>query len=209
MHEGSWVVGFDLPAGYYNFYHEAYADLSVDISVPVQYCSDGKTMDMGLYATLSPLGNPSHTENTYLRRGAILLIVRGHVRLETEQADIKNWTPRINPLPSDSELVLAEGEYVAGVDFPAGSYDIVALEGYGVVTASHAGSVIGIQYQYMANPGGEYQANQFVTEFYMTEQFHGAILGDNMTLYVGAAQPGAERGSAGLVVKLVPTQCGF
>ena len=57
------------------------------------------------------------------------------VSISSDNADITNWTKR-EPMEVEP-IVLSSGNYVAGTDFPAGTYNITCTKGTGNISSSN------------------------------------------------------------------------
>lgn len=122
LYAGYYVVGYDLPEGTYELEMlSGKGDISVDDS---NNC-------IGIYQILDAEGQDGYATigNLKLYNGAkVKLTGSAQVRLVTENAG--PIIPSIeNPLKDNPDVVIPGGEmYLAGVDFPAGTYDFY-LEG--------------------------------------------------------------------------------
>lgn len=124
---GHYIVGADIPEGRYtavalnnqgSFYIEDY-DTGIFYS---EYMGDGTFDD-----------DVIEVEDIRLFNGAEFTVSGAiEMQLTTENA----LTAELFELPGNpltEEITLHEGRFIAGIDFPEGTYDIVAYEGYGSV----------------------------------------------------------------------------
>lgn len=122
---GNYVSGVDFPSGKYDLaavsgYGNVYTqDASLNEIISVE--DDGLSI---------PFYN-----NAKLEAGAVLTIGSTlKLKLSSEAANVSELQPRTNDLTESVEL--SSGNYVAGEDFPAGTYNIVATKGFGNVFTS-------------------------------------------------------------------------
>ena len=119
---GRYIVGLDLPEGNYTMTaggEELYFSANNDaqnIGIYEQF-TDEKILDVKRYCKV---------KNVRLYQGSLIEVTgRGHINCETSDANMKKMEePRKNPLSKEVEV---DGVMKAGKDFPAGTYDVVAV----------------------------------------------------------------------------------
>jgi hypothetical protein len=126
---GHYVAGIDFPSGIYNLEAESGSG-NVNLSNMYQ---GGLNEVMGKED--NGLNVPSF-KNAKLEDG-IILSIGGDLMLglKSDAANVSEIKPRINGLTET--VTLTSGNYTAGTDFDAGTYDIIATEGSGNVSSSN------------------------------------------------------------------------
>lgn len=128
---GHHTAGVDFPAGTY--------DLTA-----VQWCgrvsSSNGAVDLPMgTADYNTDGQNTYTQNVtdvQLSSGTVLSLSGGVVlRLSCDDPDDTPLQPRNQEITED--ITLGAGNYTAGVDFPAGTYDLTATDGVGNVESSN------------------------------------------------------------------------
>lgn len=126
---GNYTVGIDIPAGKYNI--EA---LSGNGNV-----SSSNMFSGGINAVM---GKPSNGfneqfyENIKLAKDDVLSVSGGVIiKVTSDSVDVNSLSVRAQPLTETIEL--GNGHFIAGEDFTAGVYDIVAISGGGNVSSSN------------------------------------------------------------------------
>lgn len=126
---GNYTVGIDLPAGKARF--EA---LSGTGNVSSSNMYDGGVNDLfGVSSTASVYKRSF--ENLALPKD-VTLKVSGDVTITLTYEEVTS-TYQGREWDESKALTLAEGKYQVGKDFPAGTYKITALSGYGMVISSN------------------------------------------------------------------------
>lgn len=125
---GNYTAGIDFPAGVYDI--EAIAGTG--------NVSSSNMFDGGLNMVMSA-DDPERADsfqNARLPNGVVLEIKNGvTVRISCEEADGKPLAKREQP--NTETVTLKNGNYIAGDDFPAGIYNVVAVEGAGTVSSDN------------------------------------------------------------------------
>jgi hypothetical protein len=129
LSSGHYTSGIDFPPGKYNL-------------TAVKGSGNVSTSNMFTGGLNEIMGNPADDysieefKNANLEDGVVLSI-SGNLKLNisTEEAETTKMSKRENPLTETVEL--SSGNYVAGEDFPAGIYNIVATSGSGNVSSSN------------------------------------------------------------------------
>ncbi|WP_409015463.1 hypothetical protein [Anaerostipes caccae] len=119
---GRYIVGLDLPEGNYTMTaggEELYFSANNDaqnIGIYEEF-TDEKILEVKRYCKV---------KNVRLYQGSLIEVTgRGHINCETSDANMKKMEePRKNPLSKEVEV---DGVMTAGKDFPAGTYDVVAV----------------------------------------------------------------------------------
>lgn len=179
LSSGHYTAGIDFPAGTYTI-----TALSGSGNVQSSNMFSG-----GLNEVMSPEENEytdiyiQEFKNAKLEKDVVLSISGVTVKIEIAAADTATMTTRENPGAEETEL--GSGNYVAGTDFPAGIYNIVAVNGSGNVTSDNLfdGGINAVM-----SP----EENQF-TDMYI-QAFMNVDLSDGIGLSV-----------SGVTVKLVPS----
>lgn len=177
---GNYTAGIDFPAGTYTI---TAVSGTGNVSSSNMY-SGGLNVMMGIEENES-LSSLYETEfkNAKLPDGTVLKVSGGvKIKIASDAANTGNMKERENPLTE--EVSLSAGNYVAGTDFPAGTYDIIAVSGGGNVSSSNMydgglNAILGVD-----------QA----LDMYETE-YKNIVLSKDVTLTV-----------TGVVIKLVPSK---
>lgn len=126
---GYYTVGVDIPAGTYTLTAVA-GNGNVNSS---------NMYDGGLNEIMSAQTDEysiSEFKNAKLETGVTLnLSGTIELKLSCDSAEVSEIEARNNPLTE--EVQLGSGNYVAGTDFPAGEYDVIAVDGSGNVSSSN------------------------------------------------------------------------
>lgn len=126
---GNYTVGIDIPAGKYDI-----TALSGSGSVRSSdlFASNGISTTMGV-------GSEAYCEeykNVELTEGIFLSVSGGvEISIYCDKASGEPLKERIQP--NTETISLGSGNFVAGEDFPAGIYDIVATSGSGTVSSDN------------------------------------------------------------------------
>lgn len=127
---GNYTVGIDIPAGKYDI--TALSGLGSVMSSDL-FASNGINARMGI-------GSEHYSEeykNVELTEGVFLRVSGGVViSIYCDKASGEPLKERVQP--NTETISLGSGNFVAGEDFPAGVYDIVATSGYGLVSSDKA-----------------------------------------------------------------------
>ena len=128
--DGNYTVGIDLPAGRYTI-----TAVAGNGNVSSSNMWDGGLSEMMGVDGDSDLYIPEF-KNARLDDGVVLEISNGvTVKIHSDKADATPLKKRVQP---NTETVrLTNGYYYAGEDFPAGVYDVVAVEGTGNVSSDN------------------------------------------------------------------------
>lgn len=172
---GYYTAGVDIPAGTYTL--TAVAG-SGNVNSSNMY-SGGLNEIMSAQADEYSI---SEFKNAKLEAG-VTLNLSGTIELKIscDSASVSEMEPRKNPLTE--EVTLGSGNYVAGTDFPAGEYDVVAVDGSGNVNSSNMYS------------GGLNEIFSTATDGYSISQFKNAQM-----------EEGVELSISSCTVKLVPSK---
>lgn len=125
---GNYVSGIDFPSGKYDLvaisgYGNVYTqDASLNEILGVE--------DDGL--SIPTYNNAKLESDTIITIGGTLKL-----KISTDEAILSDLQPRTNDLTETIEL--SSGIYIAGEDFPAGTYNLVATKGFGNVFTSDGG----------------------------------------------------------------------
>ncbi|MGI6094484.1 MAG: hypothetical protein ACOYBL_03530 [Lachnospiraceae bacterium] len=136
---GYYIVGADIPAGNYRAVVQKNQG-----SVYLE--DDARGIYLGEYLGDGAYGDDvTEIEDLRLFPDARLNVSGGlEVELVSENAQISEMSP-VQENPVTEVTGLSEGVYTAGIDFPAGTYDLAAVEGYG-----------NVDLKYIENDGDEY-----------------------------------------------------
>ena len=128
---GHHTAGVDFPAGTY--------DLTA-----IQWCGRVSSSNGAVNLPMGTADYNTDGQNTYtqsvedveLSSGTVLSLSGGVVlRLRCDAPDTAPLQPRNQDITED--VTLGAGSYTAGVDFPAGTYDLTATDGVGNVESSN------------------------------------------------------------------------
>ena len=126
---GYYTAGIDFPAGTYDI--EA---ISGNGNVSSDNMYDG-----GLNAIMGVKEDEMYQKsysNISLPKDTVLSVYGGvTIKIHSDSASGEALTPREQP--NTEEVELGNGNFVAGTDFPAGVYDIVAVSGSGNVSSDN------------------------------------------------------------------------
>lgn len=151
---GNYTVGIDIPAGKYDI--TALSGLGSVMSSDL-FASGGINARMGV-------GSEYYSEeyqNVELTEGIFLRVSGGVViSIYCDKASGEPLKKRIQP--NTETISLGSGNFIAGEDFPAGVYDIVATSGYGLVSSDD--SLDGGILAYMGNEDEEEYKNIVLSE---------------------------------------------
>lgn len=129
MGSGNYTAGIDFPAGTYDI--EA---ISGNGNVSSDNMYDG-----GLNAIMGVKEDEMYQKsysNISLPKDTVLSVYGGvTIKIHSDSASGEALTPREQP--NTEEVELGNGNFVAGTDFPAGVYDIVAVSGSGNVSSDN------------------------------------------------------------------------
>ena len=127
---GNYIAGKDIPVGTYNF---------------TATSGNGNVSSTNLYSggINSIMGTPAddYTQETYNNVSLdddVVLSLGGDVVLHivSENASLSTMQARV--VPDDAQTIdLSSGNYTAGTDFPAGTYNVVATAGNGNVSSDN------------------------------------------------------------------------
>lgn len=126
---GIYTAGIDFPAGTYNLTATAGTG---NVSTSNMY-NGGLNEIMSATPdeySVADFSNAKLEEGITLNVGSTLTL-----SITSEAADVAGMTARENP--NTEEVQLGSGNYVAGTDFPAGTYDVVFVDGSGNVSTSN------------------------------------------------------------------------
>lgn len=173
LKSGHYTAGIDFPAGTYTI---TWVSGSGNVNSSNMYSgglneifSDG-TDGMGI----------TEFKNAKLDKGVVLSISSVTVSIASDAADTGNLNARENPLTE--EVALGSGNHVAGTDFPAGVYDVVAVSGSGNVSSDNM------------YDGGLNAIMGPVDDGFNESTYKNIILSDGVTLTI-----------SGVEIKLVPS----
>lgn len=125
---GNYTSGIDFPAGVYDI--EAIEGTGNVIS--------SNMFNGGLNMVMSA-DDPERAksfQNAKLPNGVILEIKNGvKIRISCDEADGKPLAKREQP--NTETITLKNGNYIAGADFPAGVYNVIAVDGSGSVSSDN------------------------------------------------------------------------
>ncbi len=126
---GHYTSGIDFPAGTY--------------SITALSGSGNVYSDNAFHGGLNELMSGtkkdhyiSEFKNCELPPGTVLSISGVKISISSDAADVAGRTARTTDLTK--EVRLSAGNYIAGTDFPAGTYNVVAVSGSGNVWSSNA-----------------------------------------------------------------------
>ena len=126
---GHYTAGIDFPAGRYN----------IEAVKGGGNVSSTNAFSGGINAIMGVAGQGDMFQQKYsninLPKGTVLSISRVAVTISSDAASASALEPRNQPI-RDS-VTLGNGHFVAGKDFPAGTYDISAVSGSGNVSSSN------------------------------------------------------------------------
>lgn len=126
---GYYTVGIDIPAGTY----------TLTAVTGKGNVNSSNMYTGGLNEIMSAQPDEysvSEFKNAKLEEGVTLnLSGTIELKLSCESAEVSEIEARNNPLTE--EVQLGSGNYVAGTDFPAGEYDVIAVDGSGNVSSSN------------------------------------------------------------------------
>lgn len=126
---GNYTSGIDFPAGTY--------DIEV-VSGNGNVSSDNQ-FDGGINAIMGVKDDDLYQKsysNISLPKDTVLSVYGGvTIKIHSDSASGEALTPREQP--NTEEVELGNGNFVAGTDFPAGVYDIVAVSGSGNVSSDN------------------------------------------------------------------------
>lgn len=130
---GHYVVGTDIPAGCYNI---------------TAVSGAGKVWSSNIYSgnfdvymgtadiTTTDIEFEQEYKNISLDDGVVLSIDCVVVNLSCDAASKEPLVPRSQEISETIEL--ESGEYISGTDFPAGTYDVEAIDGGGTVVSTNS-----------------------------------------------------------------------
>lgn len=172
---GYYTVGVDIPAGTYTF--TAVAGSGNVIS--------SNTYRGGLNEIMAAQADEysiSEFKNAKMEKG-VTLNLSGTIELKIscDSASVSEMEQRKNLLTE--EVQLGSGNYVAGTDFPAGEYDVVAVDGSGNVNSSNMYS------------GGLNEIFSTATDGYSISEYKNAQM-----------EEGVELSISSCTIKLVPSK---
>lgn len=172
---GYYTAGVDIPAGTYTL--TAVAG-SGNVNSSNMY-SGGLNEIMSAQADEYSI---SEFKNAKLEEGVTLNLAGTiELRLSCDCAKVSEMEARNNPLTE--EVQLGSGNYVAGTDFPAGEYDVIAVDGSGNVSSSNM------------YDGGLNEIFSTTTDGYSISQFKNAQLEEGVELTISSC-----------TIKLVPSK---
>lgn len=127
--DGNYTAGIDFPAGRY----------TVTAIAGKGNVSSSNMFSGGLNETMAAVEDDmyiSEFKNATFDDGVVLEVKNGvTIKIHSDKADAKPLKKRVQP---NTETVrLTNGYYYAGEDFPAGVYDVVAVEGTGNVSSDN------------------------------------------------------------------------
>ncbi len=130
LSDGYYTAGIDFPAGKYD----------VEVISGNGNVSSDNLFDGGINAVMGVSEEYDIYQKSYqnisLPQGVCLRIRGGLcVKISTEKADPQPLQPRDQSITET--VTLSNGYFVAGEDFPAGVYDIIAIDGNGNVQADN------------------------------------------------------------------------
>jgi hypothetical protein len=126
LSSGHYISGMDIPAGTYTI--EAVKGNGNVYSTNV--FKGGLNEIMG-----TDNGSTKTFDNAELPAGEILSVLNVTVKIESDAANVSGMKKRDNP--AKVSKTLKPGNYTAGTDFDAGTYDVKAAEGSGNVYSSN------------------------------------------------------------------------
>lgn len=122
LSSGHYIVGMDIPAGTY--------DIKAVKGRGNVYSTNA--YKGGLNEIMGTSSNDVQSfDNCELPKGTILSVLGVKVSIKSDAADINGMQKRENP--ATKSVTLMPGNYIAGTDFAAGTYDIKAASGAGNV----------------------------------------------------------------------------
>lgn len=126
---GHYLSGVDFPSGTYDI-------VAIKGSGNV---SSSNMFGGGLNETMSNKEDEMYIKefNNAKLENEVVLSISGNlsIKINSDVADIPNLKTRTNKLTKEVEL--SSGNYVAGTDFPTGTYDIILVSGSGNVSSSN------------------------------------------------------------------------
>ncbi len=131
---GNYTAGIDFPAGKYDI--EAVSG-SGNVSSSNMF-SGGINAAMGSEEANNAIGSDLYVQNysnVNLEDGVVLYISGVTVKITSEAADASPLKTRNQP--NTKTIDLGNGNFVSGTDFPAGTYDIIAVSGGGSVSSDN------------------------------------------------------------------------
>ena len=134
LSNGNYTSGIDFPAGKYDI--EAVSG-SGNVSSSNMY-SGGINAAMGTEEANDAIGSDLYEQkysNIDLSDGVVLYISGVTVKITSEAADGSPLKTREQP--NTKTIDLGNGNFVSGTDFPAGTYDIIAVSGGGNVSSDN------------------------------------------------------------------------
>lgn len=172
---GYYTVGVDIPAGTYTF---------------TAVAGNGNVNSSNMYrgglneimAAQADEYSISEFKNAKMEKG-VTLNLSGTIELKIscDSASVSEMEQRNNPLTE--EVQLGSGNYVAGTDFPAGEYDVVAVDGSGNVNSSNMYS------------GGLNEIFSTATDGYSISEYKNAQMEEGVELTISSC-----------TIKLVPSK---
>lgn len=124
---GNYVAGVDFPSGKYNI-------TAVSGSGNVMTVNTSEVNE--IMGTDKDDDNIKIYKNANLKKGVILQVCDNLViRISSKNANLSERKKRKNKLKKT--IKISSGHYIAGTDFPAGTYDVIAVKGSGNVISSN------------------------------------------------------------------------
>lgn len=172
---GHYTAGVDFPEGTYDI---TAVKGGGNVSSTNLY-SGGINAVMGTSAEDKKVGGDFYEqkyENIDLPNGTVLSVSGVTIQISTDAANASGLTPRNQPITQTVKL--GNGNFVAGEDFPAGVYDIKAVEGGGNVSSSnlYEGGINAIM--------GTTKANNELGEEFYERAYYNISLPEGTTLSV-------------------------
>lgn len=126
---GHYTAGIDIPAGKYNLVAKSGRG----------NVSSSNLFQGGINAIMSATPKTGTESSSFngltLKDGDVLTVGSVVIDITSDAAEVSKIKPRENK--DSKEVTLKDGNYTVDTDFPAGTYDIVAVSGSGNVSSSN------------------------------------------------------------------------
>lgn len=183
LEAGYYIAGVDFPAGTYDISHVRGSGI-----VRSSNMNNGGVSEMvGTEKQNQLTGGDQYVQeckNVDLPNGTVLSVLLNlNVQISSDAASTAPLTPRNQSITET--IHLDAGNYVAGVDFPAGIYDITAVSSHGNVTSSNSnsGGINTIMGTKAANKAlGE--AMDYPNGYFYNSEYHNVSLPQGTTLLI-------------------------
>lgn len=151
---GFYTGGIDIPVGDY--------DVTLVSGSGNVICNNSDKPVNEVFGTDKSFDEIESFNGVGIEKGSVLQILGAvKVKITSKDAQVSSMVPRT--MNKDKSVTLSSGNYTAGTDFPAGTYDVVATEGAGnVISTDSDHSEYDINEILSPNPNAEYdQAKEF------------------------------------------------